>query len=72
MKLSTKSSTYEIPRSSTQKHSTNSQELHMKSTIGKAIALLHKGIRPTHSMIAELRDQGIDIPSFYSYHLNKG
>jgi len=44
----------------------------MKSTIGKAIALLHKGIRPTHSMIAELRDQGIDIPSFYSYHLNKG
>jgi hypothetical protein len=43
----------------------------MQSTIGKAIALLQQGIRPTHSMIHELREQGIDIPSFYSFHLRK-
>jgi len=44
----------------------------MQSTIGKAIALLHQGIRLPHSMVHELREQGIDIPSFYSFHLNRG
>jgi hypothetical protein len=43
----------------------------MESTIGKAIALLNQGTRLPYSMIKELREDGIDIPSFHEYHLKK-
>lgn len=43
----------------------------MQSTIGKAIALLSQGLRLPYSMIQELRDEGIDIPSFHEFHLKK-
>jgi hypothetical protein len=42
-----------------------------QSTIGKAISLLNQGLRLPHSMVAELREQGIDVPSFYQFHMKK-
>lgn len=47
------------------------QEKHMQSTIGKAIALLNQGTRLPHSMVQELREEGIDVPSFYQFHMKK-
>lgn len=43
----------------------------MQSTIGKAIALLNQGTRLPHSMVQELREEGIDVPSFYQFHMKK-
>jgi hypothetical protein len=42
-----------------------------QSTIGKAISLLNQGLRLPHSMVTELREQGIDVPSFYQFHMKK-
>jgi hypothetical protein len=43
-----------------------------QSAIGKAIALLRAGTRLPFSLVAELREQGYDIPSLHTAHLNKG
>lgn len=42
-----------------------------ESAIGKAIALLRNGQRLSPSLTAELRDQGYDIPSLHTAHLNQ-
>lgn len=42
-----------------------------ESALGKAIALLRNGQRLSPSLTAELRDQGYDIPSLHTAHLNQ-
>ena len=42
-----------------------------KSILGQAIALLRAGQRLPISMTNELREQGYDIPSLHTAHLNK-
>ena len=42
-----------------------------ESAIGRAIALLRAGTRLPFSLIADLREQGYDIPSLHTAHLNK-
>ena len=42
-----------------------------ESTLGRAIALLRAGQRLPISLTAELREQGYDIPSLHTAHLNK-
>ena len=42
-----------------------------ESAIGQAIALLRQGKRLPISLTAELREQGFDIPSLHTAHLNK-
>lgn len=48
-------------------------EIHMnyESPIGRAIALLRAGKRLPISLTAELREQGYDIPSLHTAHLNQ-
>jgi len=41
------------------------------SAIGQAIALLRQGQRLSPSLAAELREQGYDIPSLHTAHLNQ-
>ena len=41
-----------------------------ESALGKAIALLNNGQRLPIALTAELRDQGYDIPSLHTAHLN--
>ena len=43
-----------------------------ESAIGRAIALLNNGQRLSPVLTAELREQGYDIPSLHTAHLNKG
>lgn len=42
-----------------------------ESAIGQAIALLRSGQRLPISLTAELREQGFDIPSLHTAHLNQ-
>jgi hypothetical protein len=42
-----------------------------ESHIGQAIALLRGGFRLPISLIAALREQGYDIPSLHTAHLNQ-
>jgi hypothetical protein len=41
------------------------------SALGKAIALLRQGHRLSPSLTAELREDGYDIPSLHTAHLNQ-
>lgn len=42
-----------------------------ESSLGRAIAILRAGGRLPFSLIADLREQGYDIPSLHEAHLNK-
>ena len=42
-----------------------------ESSLGRAIALLRAGNRLPPSLAADLRDQGYDIPSLHTAHLNQ-
>lgn len=42
-----------------------------ETPLGQAIALLRAGQRLPISLTAELREQGVDIPSLHTAHLNK-
>ena len=42
-----------------------------ESSLGKAIGLLRAGTRIPHTLAADLREQGYDIPSLHTAHLNK-
>lgn len=42
-----------------------------QSALGKAIGLLRAGNRLPISLTAELREQGYDIPSLHTAHLNQ-
>ena len=42
-----------------------------QSALGKAIALLRQGNRLSPSLTAELREEGYDIPSLHTAHLNQ-
>ena len=42
-----------------------------QSALGKAIALLRQGNRLSPSLAAELREEGYDIPSLHTAHLNQ-
>ena len=61
----------QLPTPTGLKSAQTKMETKMESTIGKAIALLNQGTRLPYSMIKELREDGIDIPSFHEYHLKK-
>ena len=41
------------------------------SAIGRAISLLRQGLRLPISLTTELREQGYDIPSLHTAHLNQ-
>lgn len=45
--------------------------MNFESPLGKAIALLRSGQRLPIALTAELREQGYDIPSLHTAHLNK-
>lgn len=61
----------QLPTPTGLKSAQTKMEHKMQSTIGKAIALLNQGTRLPYSMIKELREDGIDIPSFHEFHLKK-
>jgi hypothetical protein len=42
-----------------------------ESAIGRAIALLRSGQRISPALAAELREQGYDLPSLHTAHLNQ-
>jgi hypothetical protein len=42
-----------------------------ESPLGRAIALLRAGNRLPPSLASDLRDQGYDIPSLHTAHLNQ-